>query len=111
MDFVPDLKYFESTQGQKTIWSKVPDFLANRWRKVGTTYELNHDDAHPPFSFLLNFLDEAAREFSASHYQRDYQEATPRSQRRSRVLATSSGGSKEPNYALHPNATHHLDSF
>lgn len=64
MGVVPSLQSLNFGDGLWLVKGKLPEFLQNRWRKVGTQYKAMNEGQHPPFTIFLKFLTEMADEFS-----------------------------------------------
>ena len=59
----PDLRYLETQQGMKEVWTKLPESFISRWRKEVTTSERNSGYT-PSFSKLIECFSEFIEEFS-----------------------------------------------
>ena len=61
MNRCPDLKYFDLQDGQRDIWSKMPEKFLNKWRRE-VNLSQNKYDSLPSFEQLVssvsNFIDE-----------------------------------------------------
>ena len=61
MDRCPDLKYFDLQDGQRDIWSKMPEKFLNKWRREVNISQNEHDSL-PSFEQLVSsvssFIDE-----------------------------------------------------
>ena len=64
----PELQAFHLASGLKSIRSKLPEFLQNKWRRCGQRHEDEYGH-HPPFTTFIDFLDRQARQFSNRNYE------------------------------------------
>lgn len=61
MDLVPDLQTLNYAEGIKTLRTKLPEFLNNKWRSSKRIYK-KHYNCHPNFGYFCDFIEEKTDE-------------------------------------------------
>ena len=65
-----ELLVFNLSTGQHKIWSKLPEWLQQRWRSYGHDYTSRHGNQVPPFSVLLGFIEKQCDEMNNPFFQK-----------------------------------------
>ena len=89
------LSYFDSSSGILPIINKLPYNLQEKWTTQASNYKKNHNVSYPPFTFLVQFLQDMSRIRNDPGFQYEVQSKPKNKQSSSSSLNGSSAKDRD----------------